>query len=350
MQKGLPFLFSLGRLFSPLYGMVMRGRAFLYRHGVFWEPERLPAVVVSIGNLTMGGTGKTPLVLYVGRCLLRAGRKPAIASRGYRGRTSEPVTVVSDGGKVLAGPEVVGDEPVLLAEGLAGVPVLVGPDRARVGRFAVERFGVDTVVLDDGFQHLQLARDIDLVLFSARTFLGNGRVFPGGMLREPFSALKRAHGFVITGADKTTRAAADAFKRVLQERYPDIPVFMGEYLPAGLLAGRQATTSDLDKARQVPLYGFAGIADPASFQYTLEKEGFTLAGFQGFADHYSYRAKDVEGLVQAAMAKGAKGLITTEKDFVKLRSLPGKFPLFALRVELFMEKEFDSFLIDRIGA
>ncbi|MEW6594924.1 MAG: tetraacyldisaccharide 4'-kinase [Thermodesulfobacteriota bacterium] len=349
MPARLRFLFAIGWLFSPLYGLAMRLRAWMYRHGVLLKQEKLPLPVVSIGNLTLGGTGKTPLVMYVTRQLLALGRKPAILSRGYGGKAKGPVNVVSDGSTIGLSASEAGDEPLLLAESLPGVPVLVGPKRATLGRAALDRFPVDTLILDDGFQHLAVARDFDLVLFSARTLLGNGRVFPGGPLREPMAALRRVHGFVITGVDKESRAGAEAFKQRLAGLFPEKPVFMGEYLPVCLLHSQQSKTFAIDKARHMPLYGFAGIANPDSFRRTLERERFLLTGFIGFPDHHRYTAADVESLIAAARSRKAAALVTTEKDYVKLAPLFKEFPLLALRVELFMEEEFDLFLAARMA-
>lgn len=349
MPGKLRLLFLFGWIFSPFYSLAMRLRAYLYRHGILFKSSRLPVAVISIGNLTLGGTGKTPLVMYVTRYLLGLNRRPAVISRGYGGRMPAPVNVVSDGATVRLSAEEAGDEPLLLAESLPGVPVLVGPRRVAVGCAALERFKIDTLVLDDGFQHLALERDLDLVLFSARILAGNGRVFPGGVLREPFSALGRAHGFVITGVDNETRHQVQAFKRLLGGMFSAKPVFMGEYLPVCLLHSQQAKTFAIDKARRLPLYGFAGIANPDSFKHTLEKERFLLSGFVGFPDHHQYSAGDINELVDAARARRAVGLITTEKDYVKLAPYFGDFPILALRVELFMEEEFDLFLADRLG-
>jgi tetraacyldisaccharide 4'-kinase len=258
--------------------------------------------------------------------------------------------VVSDGAQTFLSPREAGDEPALLAESLKGVPVLIGPERVAVGKEAIRRFHPDNLILDDGFQHLALHRDLDLVLFNARKLLGSGWVFPGGELREPFSALKRAHAFVITGVDNTTRRQVDGFKRLLRGVFPEAPVFLGEYLPSCLIHSQQTKTFPIDKAKRLPLYGFAGIANPDSFHYTLEKERFLLTGFQNFADHHDYSVKEVSALIDAARARRARALITTEKDFVKLRPYFGEFPVLALRVELFMEEGFDLFLSDWAGS
>ena len=173
MKKLRNFLFLLGLPFSPFYSAVMVFRSFLYRKG-FFKSHRLPVPVVSVGNLTMGGTGKTPLVMYLANSFKGMDRKPAIVSRGYGGSANGPVNVVSDGRKVLLGPDAAGDEPRLLAESLPGVPVLTGPKRAAVGRFAVERFQPDILILDDGFQHMSVCRDLDIVLINGRSLLGDG--------------------------------------------------------------------------------------------------------------------------------------------------------------------------------
>ena len=348
MPARLRLLFGVGWIFSPLYAGIMRLRAWMYRRGILFRQERFPVVVVSIGNLTLGGTGKTPLVMYVTRRLLGMGRSPAILSRGYGGKAKGAVNVVTDGKTIALTAAEAGDEPLLLAESLPGVPILVGPKRVPLGRAAIDRFPVDTLVLDDGFQHLAVARDLDLVLFSARSLLGNGRVFPGGPLREPVAALHRAHAFVITGVDGENRGAAETFKGRLMAAFPGKPVFMGEYLPSALVHSEHGHPLAIDKGRHLPLHGFAGIANPDSFRRTLEQGGFLLTGFTSFQDHHTYSATDVAELVAAARARKGVALITTEKDYVKLAPFFGEFPILALRVELFMEESFDRFLAERL--
>jgi tetraacyldisaccharide 4'-kinase len=349
MSRIYNLLFIVGRLFSPLYSVGMMLRAYLYSKNILLKSESMPVPVISIGNLTMGGTGKTPLVLYLSRYLLGLGRKPAIVSRGYGAKVRGPVTVVSDGEKILTPPQLAGDEPSMMAESLAGVPVLIGPKRPAVCRKALDDFKVNTIVLDDGFQHLALARDVDLVLFSARSFLGSGWVFPGGELREPFSALKRAHAFVVTGVDNSNRNNVDAFQRLLKGVFPEKPVFLGEYLPVSLVNSKQDKTFAINKGKQLPVFGFAGIANPDAFRYTLKKERFLLTGFRAFNDHHQYTASDVNGLIDAARARKAKALITTEKDYVKLKPFFGDFPILALKIELLLGEDFDLFISDRLS-
>ena len=348
MKQLLGLLFLVGRLFSPGYSLVMVVRAFLYRKNLFLKSQRLSVPVISIGNLTLGGTGKTPMVRYVARLLLDRGLRPAIVSRGYGGKATGKVNIVSDGTTVMLSPDMAGDEPFMLAEALPGVPVLTGSQRVRVAIHAIREFGMNCIIMDDGFQHLALRRDLDLVLFSARILLGNGRVFPGGVLREPLSALGRAHGFVITGVDRGNRSRVEDFQRWLQGAFPGKPVFAGEYLPVGIWHSREAKVCTLAEAREMQVFAFAGIANPDSFRQTLLQEGFSLAGFKDFKDHHGYTQQDVATLVAAAQARGARALITTEKDFVKLRPFFGEFPILALTIELRMDQGFDLFMADRI--
>lgn len=391
-SRHLRLLFLFGRLLSPFYSGVMRLRAWLYRRG--WLPsEKMSVPVISIGNLTLGGTGKTPMVIYVVGLLQKMGRGPAVISRGYGGKGASALAeiprealpgpngplVVSDGERVLLDATLAGDEPVLLARSLPGVPVLVSPRRVLSARYATEKMKIDCLVLDDGFQHLALGRDIDLALFSAHDLPGSfapapsaggaglsaeeGRgvsavqtkpaaVFPGGPLREPWSALSRAHGVVITGVSSENQAEVDAFCRFLADKFPALPVFAGEYLPVCLLAASKGKPNSkivsLDQARDRPLYAFAGIARPESFRETLQRQGFLLTGYHSFPDHHPYTGEDYKNLVAAAKSRGAGALITTEKDLVKLGPMLDDYPLYALRVALFMEKAFDDFIRERI--
>ncbi|ADH85775.1 tetraacyldisaccharide 4'-kinase [Desulfurivibrio alkaliphilus] len=352
----LTLLFALGRPFAPLYAGLMRLRAWLYRRGWLGQ-EKMIVPVVSVGNLTLGGTGKTPLVLYLARLLKELGYRPAILSRGY-GRVKKAgkrtvadggrPLVVADGRRLLLGPEVAGDEPVLLARALPGVPVLVDACRAVSGRYGVDRLGVDSLILDDGFQHLALARDLNLALFSARNLPVGARVFPGGPLREPWSALARADGVVITGVTPAFSSQVESFIRFLNRRFPQLPCFTGAYRPLCLLAGDGVAPLALEEGKGKSWFGFAGIAQPESFRQTLLQEGFRLNGFRAYADHHRYTAADYRALVQMAAQQGADALITTEKDLVKLAPLQGQLPLLALRVGLVMEERFECFVRARL--
>ncbi|MCF6291568.1 MAG: tetraacyldisaccharide 4'-kinase [Desulfobacterales bacterium] len=353
--KKLDRLFTLGRPLAPIYGAIMRLRAWLYSKKIF-RRHRLPVLVISVGNLSMGGTGKTPMVIYLARFLRKAGRRPAIISRGYGGKSRKPVNIVADQGGIHLPAELCGDEPRLLAESLAKVVVATGRNRVRVGRHLLRHYPLDTLVLDDGFQHLALERDLDLVLFSSRSlldpaFLRPGRVLPGGPLREPPRALERADAFVITGITDHTRDAAQVFRTRLSERFPRQPVFFSSYQPERITSRTRDPAPSLDRVRQIPLFGFCGIADPEPFCRLLADAGFRITDFTAFPDHHSYGRSDLARLMTRAADQGARGLITTEKDLVKLKSLgPAPLPIYGLAISIRMEENFDQFLANRLTA
>ncbi len=337
---------------AGLYGAAVALRSLAYEHG--WATvHRLPARVVSIGNLTVGGTGKTPMVLYLARLLIESGRRPVILSRGYagahasrRGAGRSPLVVGDGRGGVLAGPDEAGDEPVLLAR-RAGVPVVVAPDRVAAGRLAIERFEADTLLLDDGLQHRRLARDLEIVLVDAGKGLGNGRLLPAGPLREPPAGLRRAHVILLTKGEKS--GTRDPLLRVLRAFAPQAVMFGASYRPValaplgnssgGVSASRPAGSPEAspgDAPR--PLAGkralaLSGLADPASFHELLAGLGAREVTPLPFPDHHHYQPADYRRI--AAAAAGADCLVTTEKDAVKLdvARLP-RLPAFALEAVL----------------
>ncbi|MCB2185076.1 MAG: tetraacyldisaccharide 4'-kinase [Deltaproteobacteria bacterium] len=294
------------------YGLGARLDAWSHQAG--WQKvQRLPAPVVGVGNLAVGGTGKTPLVLAVLQTLARWGVPAAVISRGYGGRAKGPVTWVSRGQGLLAGAGEAGDEPVLLAQ-RSGAPVAVGRDRAAVGRALLAELGPRVLVGDDLFQHHALHRDLNLVALDAASPLGNGFLLPRGELREPPTALARADAVIFTRA-ASPEAAAQA--RALVAPWWEGPTLAcrhvilgfrgpgGEELPLDALAGRRAV-------------GFAGLARPGDFRHTLEELGLSVAGFRAFADHHAYTPAEVSALVGWARENGAELALTSEKDRVRL--------------------------------
>jgi len=298
-----------------LYALAVRRRVRAYEKGR-WTRGRLPGRVVSVGNLTTGGTGKTPAVMMLARWAQKQGFRPAVLSRGYGGRYRGEVCAVSDGTRILADWRTAGDEPVLLAQHLPGVPVVLARKRHMAGKAAGTRFGADFFILDDGFQHLALQRDVDIVLLDARRPFGNGHVLPRGPLREPWPHLARAHVFVLTRYDGSAQAAAsEAF---LQRQFPETPVFHAVHAPAGLvwpLAGRRTDQGSLAGRR---VAAFAGIARPETFRAALAGLGARIVGFRSFRDHYAFRTADVRRLARWANGLKADCVVTTEKDWVRL--------------------------------
>ncbi len=344
-NKDFSLLYAFGRPFAPFYSFAMGMRAALYRKEVF-SVHRLDVPVVSVGNLTMGGTGKTPMVIYLAR-LLSEKYKVAVISRGYGGRARKKVNVISNGRSILLEPPLAADEASLVARSLKNVSVLTGSRRADVGRYAVDQLGADLVVLDDAFQHMALHRDVNIVLFKASTFLGNNRVFPGGDMREPLSALNRADAFVVTCVDEQNCKQVDAYKAALNKKFPDIPVFLGKYRP---LCFVKPDGKEIDLDQDIVFFGFCGLAHPDSFKQTLADQGFRLAGFKAFKDHQHYSRRKINSLVKKAVAAGGNALITTEKDFVKMKIMTGGFPVLALKMEVRMREDFDQFILDKISS
>jgi tetraacyldisaccharide 4'-kinase len=348
-MKNRDALFAIGRPLSPLYSMLMSLRASMYRAGIF-NVTRLDVPVVSVGNITLGGTGKTPVVQYIARLLKSWGWHPAVVSRGYGGTSREKVNIVSRGGQPLLDASCVGDEPRLHAEVLDGVAVLTGRLRSCPAQRAVE-LGADVVILDDGFQHLGLDRTIDLVLFNGGRLAGNSRVFPGGDLREPLRALKRCDGFIMTGTTEQNREQAQGFAGLLGKRFPGIPVFTAHYAPSAVV-GYDSEGEPVDVGKSVTdstcFYGFSGIAFPENFEQTLHGLGIKIVGFQAFPDHYPYKQADIHKLSTIADQAGAGALITTEKDMVKVRNLSTSIPVYAVRMEAGLDDTFHDFLRERL--
>ena len=316
-------------LLSLPYGGAVRTRNRLFDVGVLRQ-EKIGCPVVSVGNLTVGGTGKTPMVMLLAGLLRKWGLRPAVLSRGYGGKSRSGVLVVSDGRSVLAGPEEAGDEPVLIARRLRDVPVLAGPKRVITGRYALEHFDIDAILLDDGFQHRYLARDLDIVLLDSRQPLGNGFVLPRGPLREYPSALERAGLIAFTRSEDGAAPPVDGRLSAILSRRPSLRT---RIRPTALI-GPEGTEQPLSVLAGKRVFAFAGIAQPDSFPQTLEDLGGVIAGFRAFPDHHRYTAEDLGRIEQDAGLARADVVLATEKDLVKLQGLPRALSrLFALAVE-----------------
>lgn len=294
--------------------------------------RRLGCPVVSVGNLTVGGTGKTPAVELAVRTLAELGYRPAVVSRGYRRQTSG-VQIVADTASIRLEPEDAGDEPFLLARRLPGVPVVVGANRFEAARLAVERFGVTAVALDDGFQHRTLEKDLEILMARARNPWGNGRLLPGGPLREPVSALARADLVVATGAE-TLEDAREVTESV-QRHAPGVPVVAARYAPVECWEAERMRPVALGQLDGLRLVAFAGIASPAGFRGTLRGLGVNVESLTAFADHHWYDEREVAALEAEAERAGVDGLVTTEKDWVRLRTRrPFRRPLYVVSIKL----------------
>ena len=303
---------------EPFYAAAARARNALFDKGIK-EVHRLPRPVASVGNITTGGTGKTPVVVWLANALRSAGMRPAVLLRGYRGDARG-----------------FSDEAALLDRRLnrdasndpLEIPVMANPDRVAGGLAVLrERPDVEVFVLDDGFQHRRVARDFDLVLIDATNPFGHGHVLPRGLLREPLSGLRRADAILITRANDA--AAADAAARGVA-RHTTAPVHRSTHdLDAGSVAGRRA-------------FAFCAIGNPNSFVASLASHA-EVVGSRAFADHHAYTRDDLAALRRDAAAAGAELLVTTEKDWVKLSELPaaaaGDTPIWRLDVEAQLDDE-----------
>ena len=306
------------------------------------RPTKLPCLVVSIGNLTVGGTGKTPTVILLAALLKEHGYRPAVLSRGYGSHSKASVNVVSDGNRVLLGWREAGDEPVMIAGALPGIPVLTGPKRSLTGKAAVERFGADILILDDAFQHRSLFRDIDIVLIDAARPFGNGLLLPRGPLREPPQALRRASILLRTG---------DADHEEPLREVPSLPSFRGTHRPRELVEAATGRVSPPTVLQGQKVFAFAGIGSPEAFRRGLTALGAKVVSFQAFPDHHPYDRSDIETLRRLAAESGAARIVTTEKDGVRLADFPDflrKVLLLRIGMEIAPADAFAALLFSRI--
>jgi len=308
------------------YYAVQKVREKAYGWGVLSQ-HGAPVPVISVGNLLLGGTGKTPFVIFLARMLRNRGLKPAVVSRGYKGTSREPYLVVGDGssGQPLVGPDACGDEPYLIAKRLPDVPVIVGRKRIYPVRAAHELYGCNVVVLDDGFQHLALKRDADIVLLNG----SEDHMFPWGRLREPLSALRRAEIVILMAGGTIPASVAD---------YVRGPIFNCRPVPSGLASGsglQSLVRSDTLSVHEVILA--SGIAIPARFRDTAEKLGWIVVDHYSFPDHHRFTDKELRSILDRA---AGLPVVVTEKDWVKL---PAWFKemdqVAALRIEMVLDDE-----------
>ncbi|MBN2538665.1 MAG: tetraacyldisaccharide 4'-kinase [Deltaproteobacteria bacterium] len=320
--------FSPLLLASVMYRGVVTLRNRFYETGIF-QTRKMTCKVISVGNIIVGGTGKTPMVIMLAGMLKEHGYRPAILSRGYGGKRKGRTGVVSDGHEILMGPDEAGDEPLLIAQSLRDVPVIIGKERYIAGQLAVERFGVNILILDDGFQHRRLSRDIDIVLLDSERPFGNGFTLPRGGLREPRSALQRADMVILTS---TEGKASDTNPAV---EMPQIPFFRGRRSPGDLVRGRAKDTCSLEYLKGKKVCAFSGIAEPDSFRKILEPLCGEVAQFIPFPDHHVYTAGDVEYIREVCRDCRAQVMLTTEKDGIKLARFPDFFrDLYLLRIKM----------------
>jgi len=331
---------------SYLFDGAVQLRLWLYRQRLLHD-QHLGCLVVVVGNLTVGGTGKTPVVEKFARALAERGRRVAILSRGYKSKRppfwrrgwnalvhaeEPPPRVVSDGTRVLLDSEEAGDEPYMLARNLPGVVVLVDKNRVKSGTYAIRRFGCDTLVLDDGFQYLPLKGRLNLLLVDTTNPFGNGRLLPRGVLREPIKHLRRASYIFLT---KSNGRRDPELEELIQRHNPGVDVIECAHRPQYLQRVGGDERQPLAHLRGRRVGAFSGIATPESFEHFLRELGAQLLYTKRFLDHYRFTQEDLDTVGAQAHAAGLDFLVTTEKDAVRIDpAFRFPIPLYYLRLEI----------------
>lgn len=341
------FLRFILKQLSYVYGAIVQIRLWLHEHGVF-RHYTLGCQVISVGNLTVGGTGKTPVVELFARSLRQQGRKVAILSRGYKrdlpplwkrivrrlwlGLEKEPPLVVSDGERLLLDVATGGDEPYLLASNLPDVKVLVDKDRVNAGRYAINKMGCDTLLLDDGFQYLRLKHWVDIVLVDRTNPFGNHHLLPRGILREPIRNIRRASFIFIT---KSNGDGAPELRKLLREYNPTAEIIECRHRPRYLQDVFTGERKPLEMLRDLPVGAVSGIAAPKGFEDELIRLGAKVLYHKRYADHHRYTQQEIIDVINRSLQRGAKAVLTTEKDAVRFPMLERRdLPVYFVRVEI----------------
>jgi tetraacyldisaccharide 4'-kinase len=319
---------------SALYGAAVRTRLAAYSRGLL-STSRLPKPVISVGNITAGGTGKTPLVEWICKAVAHDSRKVCVLSRGYRRERPNHRILVSDGETILAEERAAGDEPFLLAKNLLGVAAVVcDANRFAAGSWAIKNLGTDLFVLDDGFQHLQLQRDLDILVIDGTDPWGGGALLPTGRLREPVSAAARADCILITRIDQVSDI--DALTNHIDRLTSHRPIFTST-MQASRCLSLKADANELNS--KTPIAAFCGVGNPRAFFRQLRDTGYKVIHTQEFPDHHNYAQSDVQKLAEAASSRGASALVTTAKDAVKLSAVYIPMPCYVIEIEIQIDKE-----------
>lgn len=328
-------------LFSRAYEAIVRVRIFFYEKNII-KSKKLSCTVISIGNLTVGGTGKTPLTLYIADLLKRSGYRVVIVSRGYGGSAEKDGGIVSDGKTIRMTPGQAGDEPYLMATRMQGIPVIVGSNRYKAGKKALLAFNPDIVLLDDAFQHMRLKRDLNFCLCDAERPFGNGYLIPRGVLREPVEHLKRADAVVLT-RDKGDHNLLSS-RSIMQQYVPGKPVFTCSHVPRELKEAANGATHKLEVLRGQKILAFSGIAKNNDFAATLSELGGNILQFLPFSDHHQYSNDDVATIARTARRLNVNYIVTTEKDYVRIGNrLSRSFPTLVLMISISFGEKAETF-------
>lgn len=345
-------LLSILRVFSVLYEIGVRIKLSCYTKGLLAR-TKLNCCVISIGNITVGGTGKTPTAQKVAVMIQKMGYRVVILNRGYRSHWQESIGVVSDGKKIYMTAYEAGDEAYLMAKTLPGIPVVIGKERAVTGKFAVEKLDAEVIILDDGYQHWQLDRDLDVVLVDTLNMFGNGSILPRGTLREPLENLDRAGLFLLTKCDQSSSISRDTLCDTLHKYAPTAPIIESMHKPCNFVEIADWYKNDmtqalpLDALKGQSVMAFSAIGNPASFEQTLTTEGLKIEEAIRYPDHHDYGMVEMQYIMDRAVNKGVKALVTTGKDAVKIPTefiyLHREVPLYILNMEIQLTSGEDAF-------
>jgi tetraacyldisaccharide 4'-kinase len=341
---------TIAYILSLIYRLVIVSWSRLY-DSQFFPEVRLSCPVISVGNITVGGTGKTPCVIWLAQILQKNGYKPAVLSRGYGSLGSRPVNIVSDGRNILLAAAVAGDEPLLMARTLPGIPVITGPKRVLTGRTAIDEFGVNVLLCDDAFQHRQIYRDINILLLDSLAPLGNNHLLPRGPLREPASALGRADVIIATRCEVNGEPSSLIAGLA---RTGNIPLFRSIHRPCALVRGDYALQLPLSELRGKKIYAFAGIGKPSSFKKSILDSGAQVVSFDIFPDHHCYNRRELEKISNNFSQSGADLILTTEKDAMRLQEFTDFIPtIYLLRIAMEIvpdEAALENHLLEKLVA
>ena len=337
---------SLFFILSQFYFLAIKVRWLIYRFKLVPQ-TKMPCTVISVGNITWGGTGKTPAVIVLSKLIREMGKRVAVLSRGYRRSKKKDkknkMSIVSDGKKLLLSSRKAGDEPYLLARNLPDVPIIVGKNRINSGKYAIERFASEVVVLDDGFQYWPLNRDIDIVTIDCLNPYGNGYLIPRGSLREPWSHLSRADIFLLTRVNFVSRDDLQRIIGDLGKVNPRSIILESVHRPKYLQGTFSGEKKSLDFIKGKKVVAFSSIGNPCSFEKTLEDLGAKIVKIFRFPDHHDYQENDlgkIEATYRIDLEKGEVLAVTTEKDGVRLERVISRetdralWEIWVLKIEL----------------
>ena len=349
-EPGYHFLKAVAYGLSGGYFLGLKLHQWLYKTG-WLKQKSAPCHTISVGNLVLGGVGKTPFTMFLARLFKNMGKKVMVVTRGYKGQTNHPL--VSNGYKTLLTPLEAGDEAYLLAKNLKGIPIIRGKNRYQAIMSVFKDFLPDIIILDDAFQHYALKRDLDIVLLSAHSPFGKGHLLPRGRFREPISALNRAQAVVITHVKEENQGKK--LKKFLKKRFPDLTVFTGD-IEIEKMVSIQGKEIELSALSDKCLLAFCGLAEPVYFYQTCKDLNLGITHFLNYPDHHRYTKKDVLHLIEIAKKNKIDTLITTEKDMVKLLAFS---PLFteancsilypSITMHLYQIEAFISWIKGKLG-